>query len=137
MSTRSETEEAQTTDSDSLETLYQGLGERNVSEATVLRFEKLLTECSISTLSALRLFSESLPDVANELFDVTSNLGKLKANGFVANVRVRSQYIDRELGCILCTHIAECARAGACRCSFAREYWCATRYREMSQPFTE
>lgn len=128
----SEMEEA---DSDSLESLFLGLGERNVPEAIVIRFEKLLSECSISTMSALRLFSESLPDVANELFDVSSNLGKLRANGFVANVRVRSQCSDREVGCILCTHIADCACAGACRCSFAREFWCATRYRERSRVF--
>ena len=128
----SEMEEA---DRDSLDDLFLGLGERNVAEAIVIRFQKLLSECSISTMSALRLFSDSLPDVANELFDVNTNMGKLKANGFVANVRVRSQCSDRELGCILCTLIAECACAGACRCSFARECWCATRYREKSHPF--
>lgn len=78
-------------DCDSLESIYQGLGERNVPEPTVYRFKQLLSECAICSVTALRLFSESLPDLANEMYDMQSALGKLKASGFVANVRVRCQ----------------------------------------------
>ena len=84
----SETEEIPSTESDSLESILVGLGERGVPWETVREFQELLGECAILSLTALQHFADSLSDIAYELFDTSTPIGKLKAKGFVANVRV-------------------------------------------------
>lgn len=61
--------------------------EQGLDPEKVEAFGKLLKECSCATVGALRLFP-SMDDLVAELFDTTTNLGKMKVQGFAAAVKV-------------------------------------------------
>jgi len=116
-----------TGDCDTIEDLLGALGGK-VAEETVVKFKGLLNECCITSLVALRHFTDSLPALSEELFDTSSTMGKLKSQGFVAAVRVRG------LRSTVHMHVAKLhfvrVRAGTCSCSptwdcgSAPRYWC-------------
>lgn len=48
---------------------------------------ELMASCHLQTVGAIRMFTR-LPELVAELFDTTSRLGQLKAEGYSASLRV-------------------------------------------------
>lgn len=67
------------------------LRRKGVSEDRLRVFETLLLECSLTTVGAMRMFPPaSLHELIKEMFDTSSAMGKMRAEGFAAAVQVNA-----------------------------------------------
>ena len=62
-----------------------------VDQTRVDQFVQLLQDCCVTTRGALRLFAADVPALVNHMFkDEPGPMGQLRANGFLASIRVRA-----------------------------------------------
>ena len=59
-----------------------------VNATKVDEFMGILSQCSVHSRGALRLFASSLESVTEMMYDTTIPLGKIQAKGFLAAVQV-------------------------------------------------
>ncbi|KAL1525340.1 hypothetical protein AB1Y20_020200 [Prymnesium parvum] len=72
-------------DSFSVDMLLRRLGANGADAAMLEQFSTLLKSCNVSTVGALRRFA-SLTELTAEMFDTTTSLGRLKAQGLLASI---------------------------------------------------
>lgn len=77
-------------DSFSVDSLLRRLGANGADATMVEQLSSLLKSCNLSTIGALRRFS-SLSELTAEMFDTTTSLGRLKAQGLLAAIHVSAE----------------------------------------------
>lgn len=74
-------------DSFSIDTVLRRLGANGTDAAVLEHLSSLLKSCSLWTVGALRRFG-NLSELTAEMFDSTTSLGRLKAQGLLAAIHV-------------------------------------------------
>ena len=83
--------DAARSETQTLQGLFAHMSTQGVQEAKLDSLRILLISCNVCTMGALRAFHESLGACIDTLFDVTTVLGKLQAQGLLASLRVRTR----------------------------------------------
>lgn len=74
-------------DDEEMTTFIMKLKRNGVEESVLRDLQGMLRRCSLCTVGALRLFSDHLSELAESLFDTSTPMGKLQAQGLVASIR--------------------------------------------------
>jgi hypothetical protein len=105
--------------------LLEQLKHAGVDHAKADEFGTLLKQCNVGTKGGLLLFQESLPPLVNMMYDMTTPLGPLQAQGFLSTLRVRLNLsslsvhfnnhipFDAGCGCSTSSDVARCPAGGA------------------------